>query len=494
MLNVQALGSFIDGMTPPERRAAKEVVSFRPQPKQEELLAACGLLTYFNGGLPVEPKAPVIGYGGAAFGGKSYGMLGLADIAAQAFPGIQMAYYRRTYAELDGPGAAMFKAHEIFGAHAKRREAGKHWQFANGSDFYFRHCENEGDVFRYQSQDMDIVFIDEATHFSWFMVDYLLTRNRVSGDNGIIKPFAVLSSNPGNIGHTWYMQLFDLDEMPFKMLNGHYDEVLATVNPNGKISKSWFIPAFMDDNFIGLERDPEYPDRLDERDPDVAAALKLGDWSVFSGQAFRDFDKKIHTCKPFELPEKWPKWRAVDWGWDHPFVCLWLTRDPNIGRVYVYREHVQSGLTDVEQADMIVMSTPEDEYISITFADPSMWAKKNVGGMVKSTADEYYEGGVPLMKADNNRIGGKRKIHAALKLLPDGKPGLQIFDTCKHLIDIIPKMIRSDRNSEDCAKMDGDDPYDTLRYGLTNVSMFGKRRSKNGTPKPNPWEGLRGIT
>lgn len=465
------------------------VLEFRPQPKQERLLQACGLLEWFRGeGTIREPVAGVLGYGGAAYGGKTYGFLGLGAIAALAFPGVQISFFRRTYREMDGPGAAMFEANQVFGGIAKRRDEGRHWRFENGSDFYFRHCEHEEDVYQYQSQQMDILLVDESTHFTWFIIDYLLTRNRVSGKSGILKPFAVLGSNPGNIGHSWYMQLFDLDGK----MGGHL-QVKHLLNPNNRYSDVYFIPAYIADNTIGLERDPEYEKRLREREPDLAEALIEGNWNVFSGQAFREWDATRHTCPPFELPWNWPRWRAVDWGYADPAVCLWFAKDIDSGRIYCYREWYQGGLTDRQQATTIATYSPAEEGVSITFADPSMWVHKNLDGRVGSSADEYRAMGVPLYRADNNRINGKKKIHRLLANLPDGKPGLVFFDTCIHTIRTLPKLARSLANVEDIADGQDDHCYDCLRYSLSNVELFGAARKKPGAKQPNPWQSLGGV-
>ena len=387
----------------------------------------------------------------------------------------------------------MHNAYEVFAGAAQKRDAGRSWHFETGSDFYFQHCEHENDVFSYQSKQFDFLLVDEATHFSWFIIDYLLTRNRatVSG----VRPFAVLGSNPGNIGHSWYMDLFDLDHLRRNIKNGVYENVLHVRNPNNKWTDTFFIPAFLEDNQIGVGRDPDYEKRLMERDPTTAAALRHGDWSVFTGQALREWDPDKHVCDPFEIPGKWAKWRAVDWGWDHPFCCLWFAKEPGTGRVYVYREVLQSGLTDQEQAHLVAENTPYTEAINITWADPSMWNSKNVNGVVKSAADSYIENGIYLMKADNNRIGGLRKVHNMLADLPDGKPGLIFFKNCVHAINILPKLSKAEYNSEDVQKQDGDDPYDCLRYGATNIDMHGGRRKKENedTPQDNPWQSLGGV-
>jgi hypothetical protein len=301
-----------------------------------------------------------------------------------------------------------------------------------------------------------------------------------------------MTTNPGNIGHGWYMQTFGLEN--FKQWNER-EEPLSIKNMNGKFVDAYFIPAFMKDNPIGVSRDPEYEERLKQRDPDLAAALIEGDWSVFSGQAFRQFDPMIHTCDPFELPKHFPRWRAVDWGSAEPFCCLWFARDPDIGRLYVYREVYMAGMTDAQQAELIVGNSPWDENVSITFGDPrSFWVAKNRYGVTYTSADEYTEHGVLLWEADNDRINGKKKVDQVLSLLPDGKPGLVMFRNCANLIRTLPKLSRSRSNPEDVDTDQEDHPYDTLRYGLTNPLMFTKtKQNDKEVSSENPWTRVNGI-
>jgi len=472
------------------------------QKRQAALLDACGFPTvsagkHVYGGKQIEMFKPtgkwqpavadVIGYGGAAFGGKSYGMLILAKIAAELLPGVQIAYFRRTYPELDGPGAAMQKAYEVFGGAAKDSDGGKEWTWRNGSTFYFRHCQNEKDVYSYQSQQIDILLMDEGTHFTWKIIDYLLTRNRVSGGDNIgFKPFAVLASNPGNVGHAWYSSLFELDKEDVK-----HEQVKKVQNPNGKQSIVYFIPAFLEDNQIGVARDPGYEDRLMARDAEVAKALRWGDWSVFAGQAFPLWIKERLVCKPFEIPEHWARWRALDYGFVHPWCAGWATIDPQTERIYVYRAVKKSGLTDTEQARLMRDMTPPGEVINVTYASPDMWARKTHGTRVFTSVDEYKGEGVYLVQADNHRVGGKHKLDTLLMDGMDGKPMLQIFEPYYGVFDSMASLVRDDHNPEDVKKVDGDDDYDMLRYLLTNVKQKGKDTSRK--PARHPMAGARGI-
>ena len=263
-----------------------------------------------------------------------------------------------------------------------------------------------------------------------------------------------------------------------------HEIVKKVLNPNGKYSNIFFIPALMGDNVIGLDRDPDYVTRLEERDADLSDALKRGDWSVFAGQMFRTFNKGRHVVswgQLMDLYPNWyqlPKWRAVDWGFTAWMVCLFFARDLDTGRIIVYREVMEKNLTDAAQARLIVQHSPANEGLSLTYGGADFFTRKSVGHLVSSASDTYAKEGVPIIRGDTDRVNGRQKVSNYLANLPDGRPGLLIVDSCTGLINILPKMAKSDKNPEDVQDMDGDDPYDCLRYGLTSVQPVTSARPR----------------
>jgi hypothetical protein len=387
--------------------------------------------------------------------------------------GCKVGFFRRTYPELEGADGAIERSKELFSGLGTYNHGQHVWTFFNGSRLYFCHCQNESDRYQYQSQAFDIWILDEATHFPWVIVDYLMTRNRSTGDLPGLVPFALMTTNPGNVGHAWFLKVFD----PMG-IDGPHGEVKRRLTPNETYEQTVFVPAFLEDNKIGLERDPEYPDRLEARDPEVARALRFGDWSVFEGQAFPQWSREKHVIHPITLDEAWARWRSVDYGYVHPMAAHWYCEEPNTGRVYVYRELHKSGWTDRQQARNIKTLTPPEERIWFTYASPDMWAKKNMDDVVTTSADEYMKEGVNLTRADNDRLGGKRKIDRLLADGPDGKPLLQVFNTCTSLTGSMPLLVRDENKPEDVMKMDGDDDYDSLRYGLSSVIARPKQKKE----------------
>lgn len=430
-------------------------------------------------------KAGLIGAGGAAFGGKTFGDIALAKTVSLVVPGVTVGFFRRTYPELFGPNGAVELAYQIFGDDAEPHDGGKHWTFANGSQVFFLYVQHEKDVYKYQSQAFEVLIPDEATHFSWRVIDYLLTRNRVSKElPSWFEPFALLTSNPGNIGHAWYAQVFDLALN--KGEEKEHEQVKEVINPNGKTVKTYFIPAFLEDNQIGVARDPGYEQRLMDRHEDTADALRWGRWWKFAGQMFPTWIKQRVACEAFDIPDWWAKWRASDYGFSHPWAAGWFTQDPDSERIYIYRAIKKDGLTDRQQARLIKRMSPDDELYVTTYGGHDFWSPSGKGvEQATCSADEYRNEGVPLTKADVDRVGGVKKIHRLLRDLPDGKgPGLQVFEEYYDVFDSMPVLIRDEKKPEDVKKVDGDDDFDMLKYGLTNTQPKPRKPKKTVPVRP----------
>lgn len=308
---------------------------------------------------------------------------------------------------------------------------------------------NLDDPSKYQSAEFAAIGVDELTKNP---VDTFNTLRGSLRWPGIRHTPFVAGSNPGSIGHLW-VKAYWVDRL--------YPREMEPV-----ASEFAFVRALPSDN---LHLDESYWEMLNTLPEDLRRAWVEGDWNVFAGQAFSGFSAR-HIVEPFEIPRHWPKWRAVDWGYRNPWCCLWLARDPDIGRVVVYREAYEDSLTDRQQAALILENSPKAEKVSITYADPSMWAKKNKDGQIFTTASEYQAWRVPLTKAENERLQGKRKVDTLLMNLPDAQPGLVVFRTCENLVRTLPALPYDTVNVEDVDTDSEDHAYDALRYGLSRVS------------------------
>ncbi|MEG0020859.1 MAG: phage terminase large subunit, partial [Oscillospiraceae bacterium] len=237
-------------------------------------------------------------FGGAAGGGKSYAQLIDCFLYGLKYPKSKQLILRRTLPELEK--SLIRVSLELFSDEVYKYNSSKHTGvFANGSLVDFGYCDNENDVFKYQSAEYDVIRFDELTHFTQDMYVYLLSRLRGANDY----PKQIKSStNPGGVGHSWVKKRF-ID----CCLEGEYRDENGTRQ---------FIPAKVSDNTFLMRSDSGYINRLKGLGAKEKRALLYGDWDIFEGQYFSEFRRDIHVVKPFVLPSHWKRYFTMDYGLD----------------------------------------------------------------------------------------------------------------------------------------------------------------------------------
>ncbi|MBQ3080942.1 MAG: phage terminase large subunit [Clostridia bacterium] len=399
-----------------------------------------------------ESTARYTAYGGARGGGKSWAMRMKMVLLALSHNGINILLLRRTLGELRENH--ILPLQKLLGAVAEYREVQKEFRFPNGSRIKLGYCDAESDVLQYQGQSYEVIGLEEATHFTYFQYQCLTECNRASGN--MDKPFPprmLLTANPGGVGHDWFKRLF----------------VDRKYRGNEKAENYAFIKSLVFDNDYMMKHNPEYVETLMALPEKRRAAMLYGDWDSFEGAFFPEFCHEVHSCRPFDIPIRWQRFRALDYGLDMT-ACLWLAVSPE-NRVYVYRELYESGLLLSEAARRIKEMTPHGESIRYTVASPDLWNRRQESG--KSGAEIMMAAGLGgLKKADNSRITGWRVVREYLRDGEDGKSALCIFDCCENLIRCLPLLRFDDNVREDAA----DTPHEithapeALRYALMSRS------------------------
>ena len=127
---------------------------------------------------------------------------------------------------------------------ATYKDTDKTITFPTGSTIRFGYLDSEADIDQYQGQEYDVIFIDEATHFT--ELQFRMLTACIRGVNDFPKRM-YLSCNPGNVGHAWVKRLF-IDR-----------EYLPGENPDDYR----FIPARVSDNTALLASDSGYVEMLE---------------------------------------------------------------------------------------------------------------------------------------------------------------------------------------------------------------------------------------
>ena len=413
----------------------------------------------------MDSKYRYTAYGGARGGGKTHVLIRKAIAGALGHEKIKILIIRRTYPELEAtiirPMIELINTATVDGRPAGEQIAVYNGTmrlltFVNGSTIKFGHLQSMNAITEYQGQEYDWIFMDEATHFT--ESEFRTLGATLRGVNKIPKQF-FLTCNPGGIGHQWVKRLFV--ERQYHQKSGEdYRDYL-------------FIPATVEDNEPLMKASPEYIQTLDALPEDIRAAHRYGDWDALAGQYFTEFKRSTHVVEPFLIPKEWPKYRAFDYGLDM-FACYWFAVDFD-NRVWVYREYCESKLIVSEAAAAMRNLTPDSEFIQYTVAPPDMWSTQKDTG--KTMAEIYMQNGIGLVRASNSRVQGWLQVKEALKLRPDGRPGLLVTSDCTTLIQNLPAVQHDEKNPSDVAKEPHELTHscDALRYFCIYRTMGAER-------------------
>lgn len=223
----------ITGNRPGRPRAKKKAGSNKPKPKPNAYTRGkkrASRQTKVGQTLTLAPQegpqsdflsssADIVIYGGAAGGGKTYGLL-LETARNLNVPGFGATIFRRTNPQIRSQGALWDESMNIF-PHLDGRpnESRLYWRFPSGAEIQFRTLEYENDKVGWMGSQICLICFDELTHFSKETFFYMLSRNRsICG----IKPYVRCTCNPDS--DNWVRDFIDwwIDEdgFPIKERSG----------------------------------------------------------------------------------------------------------------------------------------------------------------------------------------------------------------------------------------------------------------------------------
>ena len=236
-------------------------------------------------------------YGGAAGGGKSYGLLleAVRNMPNKDYRGI---IFRRVIGEFKD-GGLWDESKDIF-PHigAKGNESSLTWKSKKGGSLKFSGMQHEKDKDAHQGKQYTFAGFDELTHFTekqfWYIVSRL--RDAKSG----IKPYLRATCNPDPDSFVkdlirWWLD--DEGRYPDPEKSGkirylyRYNDVIHWADtkkelqdkfdiPSNHIMSFTFIASNIYDNQILMDNDPTYLANLNAQNRVDRERLLKGDWKI----------------------------------------------------------------------------------------------------------------------------------------------------------------------------------------------------------------------
>lgn len=269
------------------------------------------------------------------------------------------------------------------------RKSENHLKLVNGSEIIFRHLDQVSEK-ELLSLNLGWFYIDQAEEVSEQVFLILQSRLRL---NTVNRRYGFITCNPepGN----WIYHKFKRPKDE-GLIHKDYDIIEAPSYDN----------PYLPEDYIETLRQ-SYPEAMQKR-------FIEGEWEVFEGQIYTEFNKKIHVIQPFTIPSEWETIVAIDHGMVNPTAALFAAIDYD-GNVFIFDEYYSPGL--VSEHSKSILEKVGDRDVSFWLIDPSTRAKtREKDGMQWSVMEEYEDNGIYATPANNELLGGINRVREFLRV------------------------------------------------------------------------------
>src|SRR6185312_11867066 len=321
---------------------------------------------------------------------------------------------------------------------------------------------------KYKSAEFAAIAVDELTLNPLSTFNWLRFRLRWPG---IDRPKFVGATNPGGVGHSWVKAYWHDKKFPPELepFRDQFVMVKSSASDNPHISAT-------------------YHEKLLSLPPDMARMVAKGDWNVYTGQYFPQFnhwpDDSGQTGNRHIIPAKlaldsiepWhTRWISGDWGFEHPACYHWHAKDEH-GRIVTYLEMWDRRVGEEEWGARITQASCGERLASFPFSwDAGRQSNRSAPDYPKSINQLLSDSlgpGIPKPHPADSSPGSRMSGFRLMSQLLDADMW-HISDACPRLIECLPALIRDPDDQEQVLKVDyaegdtiGDDPAESARMGL----------------------------
>lgn len=345
-------------------------------------------------------KSAEILVSGPAGTGKSRACLEKLMVMALKYPGMRGLIVRKTAVSLSSTALVTWREKvaavaietgvvEWYGG--SQQEAAQ-YRFDNGSTITVGGMDKPSKI---MSSEYDVVYVQEATELTLNDWEHINTRLR----NGVIPYQQIIADcNPDRPMH-WLNERCKAG-VTLKLESRHEDN-----------------PTLVNDDGTYTDRGKDYLAKLDGLTGVRYLRLRKGIWAAADGLVYEDYDPTVHLLNKFSIPDEWPRYWVIDWGYVNPTVVHWWAEDPD-GRLYLYREIYMTGMLAEDVAK---------EVMTLMVNRHGVWREPQPVAIItdhdaEDRATFTKHTGLATTAAKKTKTRGVQLTQARFKVQKDGKP------------------------------------------------------------------------
>lgn len=335
---------------------------------------------------------------GPAGTGKSRTILEYINYKATEYPGARMLMVRKTRRSLTESGMVTFQQKVLHPAqHVRFKSSMQQFQYPNGSILAVAGLDKPEKIL---SSEWDLIYPQEATEIEendWEMCSMRLR-------NGVLPVQQMVGDCNADKSTHWILQR----ARARKLLN------LETAHEDN--------PYLFNRDGTMTSEGERYLNRLDQLTGVRYARYRLGLWVSAEGMIYeQEWNPSVNLINSFPVPAEWPRFMSVDFGFVHPFVCLWGAVDGD-GRIYIYRQLYRTKMLVEDHAKVIKQA--------------SRWGQQGGDPLPRvilcdhqaedrATLERHL--GLRTLPAQKNVSAGIQAVAGRFRVAGDGKPRVMIM-------------------------------------------------------------------
>lgn len=335
---------------------------------------------------------------GPAGTGKSRAILEYLNFAAMTYPRARILMVRKTRRSLTESGMVTLEQKVLHPAQRVRfKSSVQQYQYPNGSILAVGGLDKPEKIL---SSEWDIIYCQEATELDesdWEMCSMRLR-------NGVLPVQQIIGDCNADKSTHWILSR--VRDSKLRRLETEHEDNPFLFNRDGSMT-----PA-----------GKKYIERLDQLTGVRYARYRKGLWVSAEGMVYEDtWEPSRILMNKREIPKEWLRYLAIDFGFTHPFVCLWAAVDPD-GRLHIYRQLYMTKRLVEDHAKQI--------------KSVSRWGEKSGDPLPRAiicdhdaedraTLERHL--GLRTLPAQKNVSAGIQLVASRFRLAGDNKPRVYIY-------------------------------------------------------------------